>query len=608
MSAKNASLPDFIAAGPTRTATTWLYKVLSGRIGLPGGIKETQFFIWNYDLGLDWYRWHFRNCPADLPLMEIAPTYFDSPEARQRVKLHIPDCRIICTLRDPVERAWSHYKFWQQRGLIKAPFATAAFTHSQIVSAGRYAEHIRAWQNDFGAANVMILLYDDLLADTHSYLDTLTAFLGIQPIDLNQSPLAKERVNRAERMPLSHRSARRARKLSDWLSRHRFYRLVRAGQPIFQAFFNGGAPYPPLDPSLERQLRGHLAPEVAKLEQLIERDLSHWKPAEPVRRSIMAKAAGGNDQSAGRPADPLVSVIIPVHNGAATIARAITSALAQDFASFEVIVVNDGSTDDTADVLGQFGDRIRVLTIANRGGGGARNAALGSARGRYLAFLDADDTWEPHKLSATVAPLENNSAVVLTYSDLTAVSPADGSIGAPIISASTGHAPSMDELLTRWWPIIPSTVVVRRDAFSACGGFDEEFRGASYEDSFLWLLVREQGAFAYVPERLVHYRTEGAAARMGKYLYQQGLFIFKVNQRYGVQAKELVRGTEDAYAAALGYEGLMALRIGDYLSARNYFKRALYHRPTDVKMALRLIRTWLPATLARRLSGRTAIP
>lgn len=279
MRAIDRRLPDFIAVGPTRTATTWLYRVLGGRIGLPEGIKETQFFIWNYHLGLDWYRWHFRNCRPDLPLMEIAPTYFDSPEARQRVKRHIPDCRIICTLRDPVERAWSHYKHWQQRGLIKAPFAIAAFTHNQIVSAGRYAEHIRAWQNDFGTNNVLVLLYDDLVADAHSYLNRLTTFLDISPIDLSQSPLVTEKVNHAERMPRSHRSARRARKLRDFLIRRRLYRLVKVGDPIFQAFFNGGRPYPALDPALAGKLRHHLEPEVVKLEQLLKRDLTHWKAA-----------------------------------------------------------------------------------------------------------------------------------------------------------------------------------------------------------------------------------------------------------------------------------------------------------------------------------------
>jgi glycosyltransferase involved in cell wall biosynthesis len=301
-----------------------------------------------------------------------------------------------------------------------------------------------------------------------------------------------------------------------------------------------------------------------------------------------------------------VSVIIPVHNGAAIVARAVNSALAQDFSSFEVIVVDDGSTDDTAKVLGDFGNRIRTLKITNRGCGGARNAALASAQGAYLAFLDADDTWEARKLSATLAPLEQDRAVVLAYSDFISVS-VDESIGDPIISASTSHSPTLDDLLTRWWPIIPSTVVVRRDTFEACGGFDEDFRGASgYEDSFLWLLMRERGPFAYVADRLVRYRTEGAGARAAKYLHQQDLFILKVKQRYGQSAKRLIRSTEEAYSSALGYEGLIAMRSGDYSLARDYFKRAFYHRPTDLRTAMRLLRTWLPARLARRLSGQSA--
>jgi hypothetical protein len=287
--------------GPTRTATTWLHQVLEGHVGLPAGIKETQFFVWNYHLGLTWYRWHFRHCLPHLPVMEIAPTCFDSPEARDRIKLHIPDCRVICTLRDPVERAWSHYKHWQQRGLIKAPFAEAAFTHDQIVSAGHYADHIRSWQNEFGAANVMILLYDDLRAAPQRYLDSLTGFLGIAPINLAHSRVTSNTVNRAERMPYSHRSARRARKLRDILIRRRLHRLIRLGEPLFRFFFNGGAPYPPLNRTLEVQLRRHLEPEVTKLEHLLKRDLSNWKPGP--RRSSEVPGAVPREAPAEVPID-----------------------------------------------------------------------------------------------------------------------------------------------------------------------------------------------------------------------------------------------------------------------------------------------------------------
>jgi hypothetical protein len=106
-------------------------------------------------------------------------------------------------------------------------------------------------------------------------------------------------------MPYSHRSARRARKLRDTLIRRRFHRLIRLGEPLFQAFFNGGAPYPPLDRALELRLRRHLEPEVTKLEHLLKRDLSSWKTGprrsseDPGRNPREAQAESSTDTLAG---------------------------------------------------------------------------------------------------------------------------------------------------------------------------------------------------------------------------------------------------------------------------------------------------------------------
>src|SRR5689334_22589981 len=91
-------LPDFIAIGPPRTGTTWLYRALSGRVGLPRDTKETDFFSDNYGRGIEWYLDFFRDCPADLPIGEISPNYFAAPQAPDRIAASVPDCRIICTL------------------------------------------------------------------------------------------------------------------------------------------------------------------------------------------------------------------------------------------------------------------------------------------------------------------------------------------------------------------------------------------------------------------------------------------------------------------------------------------------------------------------------
>jgi hypothetical protein len=161
----------------------------------------------------------------------------------------------------------------------------------------------------------------------------------------------------------------------------------------------------------------------------------------------------------------------------------------------------------------------------------------------------------------------------------------------------------MAEMLERWWPIIPSTAVMRAATFKERGGFVEEFRSAAYEDPYLFLVAREHGEFAYVPERLVRYRWESPGVRMEKYLRYREVFIRRVQERYGDAARGLIRGTRRAYASALGYEGLIAMRSGDRMAARRYFARALREQPLDLKTAMRFARTYLSLKLARALSS-----
>jgi hypothetical protein len=94
-------LPDFLVIGLARTATTWLIQVLRGHVGLPRDIKELDFFGKNYARGPAWYKSYFAGCDPKLPVGEICPTYFASAEVRARIVQLIPNCKIICTLRDP---------------------------------------------------------------------------------------------------------------------------------------------------------------------------------------------------------------------------------------------------------------------------------------------------------------------------------------------------------------------------------------------------------------------------------------------------------------------------------------------------------------------------
>ncbi len=278
-----ARLPDFIAAGPPRTGTTWLHRVMSGHVGLPL-IKETQFFAYNYHLGLDWYRSCFNHCPDAVPVGELAPTYFDHPQAPARIAEVIPDCRIIVSLRDPVERAFSQYKAWFRAGLIEGSFDYAK-QRAQLAAAAGYGSDLRAWRSLLGAASVLVVLYEDLRSDPPA------------------SPGAASPVNLSERMPRSMTVARLIRQLRDELIRRRRFRLARLFEPatpLWNFAFTGGRPFPRLDPVTEQHLRTPLKPEVEELESLLGRDLSAWKTGQRgVAASNVTRSAEISPASAG---------------------------------------------------------------------------------------------------------------------------------------------------------------------------------------------------------------------------------------------------------------------------------------------------------------------
>jgi Sulfotransferase domain len=269
---------DFVAVGPPRTATTWLHNVLQGHLGLPERTKETHFFGRNYGRGLDWYTSHFRHCAAEPVVGEVCASYFEDPQARERMAIHLPEIKIICTLREPVARLYSYYKLMRQKGR-SAAFEEALSRHRQMLECSRYAYHVREWQNQFGIQNVLVMLNDDLERDSQDYLDQITSFIGIPSITLETSIAESKRDNSFETAPRSAWLAYKARRFRFWLGSRQLYRtrgfLNQVG--VWDFCFGGGEAYPPLDPSLKSRLRQLLRPEVEALEQLLQRDLSQWK-------------------------------------------------------------------------------------------------------------------------------------------------------------------------------------------------------------------------------------------------------------------------------------------------------------------------------------------
>lgn len=282
-SSSTKRLPDFIAVGPPRTATTWLDTVLRGQVGLPEGTKETHFFTRSYSKGLRWYGSHFKHCPLDLPVGEVCTSYFRSSTARERISGDIPNCRIICTLRDPIEQLYSNYKLLRQ-GYVEGSFEEVLRTRDMLKTV-RYAHHVKAWQQRFGEENVLVTFFDDLKVNPQGFLDQITGFIGIRPISLVKSGAKSELINSINRAPGRARLARSARELRVWLGSYRLYRtrefLDRIG--VWRFCFEGGEAFPSLDPEMESHLRNMLRPQLEKLEELLDRDLSRWKSGRSAR-------------------------------------------------------------------------------------------------------------------------------------------------------------------------------------------------------------------------------------------------------------------------------------------------------------------------------------
>lgn len=209
---------------------------------------------------------------------------------------------------------------------------------------------------------------------------------------------------------------------------------------------------------------------------------------------------------------PKVTVVIPTYGHRDTVLATLDSVFAQDYPDFEVVVVNDGSPDDTGELLQPLvrARRIRYIEQENRGQGGARNRGLEEARGALVAFLDDDDLWPANKLSWQAASLGADRDAVLVYGDHAKLLP-DGSIVHPP-RMDRPHGDAHARFRLRNWMMSPGQTLIRRETLERIGGFDEEIWGS--DDWDLYIRLAAEGPFRYEPRTALLYRVhEGAASR-----------------------------------------------------------------------------------------------
>jgi len=322
-------------------------------------------------------------------------------------------------------------------------------------------------------------------------------------------------------------------------------------------------------------------------------------------------AIGMDPAAASACQTPRTTVIITSFNYAEYLRQAIDSVLAQTDTDFELLIVDDGSTDESAAYAGAYLDpRIQVVVQPHRGTGAARNAGLRAARGRYIAFLDADDVWVPEKLAMQSELLDRRADIGLVYAcfgvidaDRRMLSSGRSFFGAKPSGAIFRH------LLTGNVIGTPSTICFRRDMV-ADGQLAFDETGAYSEDWHFYLRTALGTRIHYLPRTLAYHRQHsrnmgGHVPTVMKEILHTGRFGLELAQeRLEVTESELQHLERRVLAYAEAIAGREYLKAGNWALARAHAARSLMHQPWNMReTVLYLLASigWVPQAVTRHL-------
>ncbi len=275
---------------------------------------------------------------------------------------------------------------------------------------------------------------------------------------------------------------------------------------------------------------------------------------------------------------PKISVLIPAYNAMNYLPETMENVLSQTFDDFEVIVVNDGSSDEIERWVSQIKDpRVRLITQKNQGLAGARNTGITNAQGEYIAFLDADDLWEPTKLEKQLGVLEENPEVALVYTWVAYIDETGKPTGRVFKNQAEGDV--WKKLTERNIVECGSVAMVRRSCFEAVGLFDCNL-GSYVEDWDMWLRMASRYPFKVVKEPLVYYRQcSSSASRNWEAMARS--FEIVIEKAFSVAPSELQYLKNRSYCFAnlcLAWKALQS-RAKNWKKAMYFRQQALAHYP-----------------------------
>jgi glycosyltransferase involved in cell wall biosynthesis len=293
---------------------------------------------------------------------------------------------------------------------------------------------------------------------------------------------------------------------------------------------------------------------------------------------------------------PAVSVIIPTFNRAKLLPKAVQSVLNQTFQDFEIVLIDDASTDCTPNVSRSFSDaRIRyVRHDTNRGIAAARNTGVANASGRFIAFLDDDDEWLPGKLERQVDILANSSrSIGAVYSAFEQVDLATDRRVGVVRPAKSGHI--LNELCMKNWIGTASTVCLKRECLEEAGPFDERVTfGEEYD---MWIRIAHRYDFKYIDEILVKYGVHAIQLSTNYQAIIGGL------KEQLTKHRDLFALDPPNYSRRFANLGVLYCYVGEVAKGREAFRNAIRAAPFVTKLYAYLALSLLGPRVFRWVQG-----
>jgi hypothetical protein len=273
--ATTTSLATFVMIGPGKAGTTWVYGLLKAHPEVcVAAAKETMFFDAYYHKGVDWYHRLYPRCGGYKAVGEVSNSYIFSEEAPARMRAYNPALKLVTSLRNPIDRAFSNYLFWLRNAQVTGSFEDVlAARRNDLLDQGRYAYHLERYLLHFGRDQLLVLAFDDLQRDPLGYGRELLEFVGVDASHVPEVAAnkvlgaARPRSRLAARLVKGAAAAVRQAGLPGVVTRVKGSALPRA---LYREY--GAEEYPSMRPETRAELSRYFAADVARLSELTGRD------------------------------------------------------------------------------------------------------------------------------------------------------------------------------------------------------------------------------------------------------------------------------------------------------------------------------------------------